>query len=179
MAPNNDPTSFELFTHMQSNLDGPTDDFFWVPNEEPHATRRKLILKKYPKVQELFGYEPRTKYIVTLLVLAQVVLAHFLRNSYDTWYFYLIAYVIGGTINHALFLAIHEISHNLAFKTLWPNRLLAMFGNLPIGLPYYASFKVYHNEHHKYQGVDTVDTDLPTKIEGKIFRGVISKALFW
>lgn len=56
--------------------------------------------------------------------------------------FWAIAYVIGATANQNLFLAIHEISHNLAFKNGLANRLLAIFANLPIGIPYSASFRV-------------------------------------
>lgn len=50
--------------------------------------------------------------------------------------------MIGATANQNLFLAIHEISHNLAFKNGLANRLLAIFANLPIGIPYSASFRV-------------------------------------
>jgi sphingolipid delta-4 desaturase len=52
--------------------------------------------------------------------------------------------VIGATANQNLFLAIHEISHNLAFRTPWMNRAIAVFANLPIGVPYSASFRVSH-----------------------------------
>lgn len=51
------------------------------------------------------------------------------------------AYVVGATANQNLFLAIHEISHNLAFRNAGLNRALAVFANLPIGLPYSASFR--------------------------------------
>lgn len=58
------------------------------------------------------------------------------------WKFLATAYVIGATSNQNLFLAIHEISHNLAFRSPLANRLLAIFANLPIGLPYSAAFRV-------------------------------------
>lgn len=58
------------------------------------------------------------------------------------WKFLATAYVIGATSNQNLFLAIHEISHNLAFRSPLGNRLLAIFANLPIGLPYSAAFRV-------------------------------------
>jgi sphingolipid 4-desaturase/C4-monooxygenase len=50
--------------------------------------------------------------------------------------------VVGATANQNLFLAIHEISHNLAFRSPLANRILAIFANLPIGLPYSAAFRV-------------------------------------
>lgn len=56
--------------------------------------------------------------------------------------FLLAAYIIGATANQNLFLAIHEISHNLAFKAPLANRLFAVFANLPIGIPYSAAFRV-------------------------------------
>jgi hypothetical protein len=52
------------------------------------------------------------------------------------------AYVIGATANQNLFLAIHEISHNLAFRSPRMNRALAVVANLGIGVPYSASFRV-------------------------------------
>lgn len=59
-----------------------------------------------------------------------------------SWPFFVTAYVIGATANQNLFLAIHEISHNLAFKAPLGNRFLAIFANLPIGVPYSAAFRV-------------------------------------
>lgn len=44
--------------------------------------------------------------------------------------------------------------------------------------PKNSSFKRYHMEHHKYQGDETVDVDLPTEAEGKIFRSRPMKLLF-
>ena len=92
--------------------------------------------------------------------------------------FIAIAYVIGATANQNLFLAIHEISHNLAFKSPLANRLLAIFANLPIGLPYSAAFRPYHLTHHKSLGVDGLDTDLPTALEAVFLDSVLGKAFF-
>lgn len=89
------------------------------------------------------GYEPLTKWVVTGVVLAQIATAMLLRNTHPlSPRFLFCAYAIGGTLNHNLFLAIHEITHNLAFKSIWANKALAIFANLPIGIPYCAMFKV-------------------------------------
>lgn len=84
-----------------------------------------------------------TKYLVLGVVLLQVAMAYLLRNtSCWSWQFLLSAYVVGATANQNLFLSIHEISHNLAFRSPLANRLFAIFANLPIGVPYSAGFRV-------------------------------------
>lgn len=89
------------------------------------------------------GYEPLTKYVVVLVVTIQIAVAIALRHTSTlSPLFIFCAYAIGGTANHNLFLAIHEITHNLAFRRVSPNKLLAIFANLPIGIPYSAAFKV-------------------------------------
>lgn len=135
------------------------------------------MLAKYPQVAELYGPCPRTKYVCTLLVAAQLGLAFALRGA-PWWAVVLVAYAVGGVINQALFLAIHELSHNLAFKRPLANRLFALFVNLPAGVPVAASFRYYHLLHHTHQGLEGVDTDLPTAVEARWLRSVPRK-LVW
>ena len=95
------------------------------------------------KVTKLMGHEPLTKYIVLGVVALQLGIAIALRYSRPlSPLFVFLAYVIGGTANHNLFLSIHEITHNLAFRGVNANKALAVFANLPIGIPYSAAFKV-------------------------------------
>jgi len=125
------------------------------------------------------GHEPLTKFIVLFVVSLQVATAIALRHTHPLSPLFLAcAYVIGGTANHNLFLAIHEITHNLAFRSIWANKSLAIFANLPIGIPYCAAFKGYHIEHHRYLGEDGVDTDLPTRLELLCLNNVLGKVFF-
>jgi sphingolipid 4-desaturase/C4-monooxygenase len=157
----------------------PEDKFFWTYTEEPHRTRRQAIIKAHRDVLQLCGPEPLTKYLVLTVVALQVTCAYLLKNTpVMSWPFWLTAYIIGATANQNLFLAIHEISHNLAFKTPIYNRLIAIFANLPIGVPYSAGFRQYHLTHHKSLGVDGLDTDLPTAFEAVFLDSVLGKAFF-
>lgn len=101
------------------------------------------------QVLKLCGPEPLTIPIVLGVVTLQCTCAYLLRNtSFFSLPYFLTAYIIGATANQNLFLAIHEISHNLAFKSPLANRLFAIIANLPIGIPYSASFRVWSLQIH-------------------------------
>lgn len=155
------------------------DRFFWTYTEEPHRTRRMAIIKAHPEVLKLCGPEPWTKWTVLLVVSIQLLAAYLLRSApILSWRFMLTSYIVGATANQNLFLAIHEISHNLAFRTPLYNRLIAIFANIPIGVPYSAAFRPYHLTHHKSLGVDGLDTDLPTALEAIFLDSLLGKAFF-
>lgn len=154
-------------------------DFEWSYTEEPHATRRKEMLSKYPEIKKLMGPDPLFKYIVTVMVILQLAVCFAMKDQ--SWIIVLIfSYLFGGTINHSLTLAIHEISHNLAFGHSRPltNRLFGFFVNLPIGIPMSISFKKYHLDHHRYQGDERQDVDIPSGIETKLFTRTASKVIW-
>jgi len=153
------------------------EDFSWSSEPEPHAERRRRMLELYPQIKQLYGPCPRTKYICTALVLAQLALAYELRAA-PWWLLVLVAYGVGGVINQALLLAIHELSHNLAFRRPWHNRAFAVFVNLPVGVPVAETFRYYHLLHHTHQGDERLDTDLPTALEGRLLRHRSSKLLW-
>ena len=96
------------------------------------------------------GHEPLTKYVVLFVTLVQLSTAWYLRSTpFFSLKFWALAYLVGGTANQNTFLAVHEITHNLAFRGVRQNRLFAIFANLPIGVPFAMMFKKYHIEHHK------------------------------
>ncbi|XXG85726.1 hypothetical protein AAC387_Pa11g0758 [Persea americana] len=152
-------------------------DFFWSYTDEPHASRRRQILSQYPKIKELFGPDPWAFLKITIAVLLQLWTATFLCNA--GWLKILtVAYFFGSILNHNLFLAIHELSHNLAFSTPVYNRWLGIFANLPVGVPMSVTFQKYHLEHHRFQGVDGIDMDIPSHTEGHVVTNSITKAIW-
>jgi sphingolipid delta-4 desaturase len=155
------------------------DDFIWEYTDEPHATRRREILAKYPQMKKLFGYDWRIALQFGLTVFVQIFMAYMVRNS--SWTELLIlTYVVSGTLNHSLSVGLHEISHNLAFGPHRPvaNRLLGFFANLPMGVPAFITFKRYHRDHHKYLAVDGWDPDLPTRVEARLFSSTFGKLIY-
>lgn len=155
-------------------------EFTWVETDEPHATRRKLILAKHPEIAELFTTEPLTFWISLGILLLQLTMAYLMQEA--EWYILLpCAYIIGGTVNHSLQLAVHELSHDLCWsgpnKDI-TNRLTAIMANLPTCFPSGQTFKPYHMDHHQYQGVDGVDTDIPHAIEVNYVTNTVTKVLW-
>ena len=121
------------------------------------------------------------KYVVTLMVLFQLAAIGIISHFDLSWTAVLVlTYVVSGTVNHALLLGLHEIAHNMAFGHAKPiyNKLFSLFVNFPIGVPMALSFKKYHLEHHKYQGHEFIDTDIPTEFEAKLFTNTFGKTVW-
>lgn len=162
---------------MGSNLS--RSDFHWVYTDEPHTTRRREMLQKYPQIKQLMGHDWRIALQVCLTVLIQLVMALLVQDL--SWkYVWLFTYVISGTLNHSLSISFHEIGHNLAFGNHRPmaNRILGFFANLPLCIPSSVTFKKYHIDHHKFQGDDLLDPDLPTYFEAWLFQSRIGKFFY-
>lgn len=135
--------------------------------------------EKYPQIKQLFTTDNHFTYVVAAMVATQVVMCYLAKDmSWPALIFW--AYVFGGSINHSLTLAIHDISHNTAFgyhHSKW-NRYFGMFANLPIGVPMSIGFKKYHIDHHRYLGGDELDVDLPTEWEGRFFSNCFMKVIW-
>lgn len=140
----------------------------------PHAERRKKIVEAHPEMRLLFGPEWRSKYIALFLVVAHVLVAVYSQTlSFVPWL--VVVYTYGSTSVQAIFLSVHELSHNLYFRSSELNMWFSIVVNLPIGVPFAIAFRGYHQDHHKYQGVQSIDTDLPTDAERYWVQGRIAK----
>jgi len=152
-------------------------DFFYSETDEPHASRRKEILAKYPQISELFGYDNRPLPYVILIILSQLMISYFQKNW--SWpFFLLIAWAYGGVASHALSLMTHELSHGLLFESKNLNDYFGIVCNIGMGIPSSTMFKRYHMEHHMFQGNIEKDVDCPTQWEGKFFTNTFLKAIW-
>jgi len=136
------------------------------------------MIEKYgTKITDLYGPDPMSKYKATLCVVLQVITCFYITEV--GWPLLLLAaWIWGGTINHSLMLAVHELSHELFFATPAYNTWFGLFASLPLSVPMSQSFKKYHLVHHQNQGYEGVDPDLPTIFEGKFIRTIPLKLLF-
>jgi len=65
----------------------------------------------------------------------------------------------------------------LGVESQWANYVLGMIANLATAVPSSVTFRYYHMDHHQYQGVDVIDTDIPSQwelcnIQGKFLKFV-------
>ena len=154
------------------------NNFRYSPEPEPHKLRTKSILSTSPDVRNLIGKNPITIIPLVAIVAGMVAVSYFLRDS-SWWLIVLVAYTFGAFANHALFVMIHECSHNLLFKGKVLNYLSAIIANFPHVLPSAISFTRYHRMHHVHQGNHELDADLPDFWEARIFgNNFFSKALW-
>lgn len=152
--------------------------FSYSEDPEPHKQRTKQILARHPEVRQLIGKNPFTIVAILFCVGSMILLSWLLKDA-PWWAMLLVAYCVGAFFNHALFVLIHECSHNLLFKKKSWNYIASIIANLPHGLPSAVSFTRYHLMHHSYQGHHDWDADLPDFWEARVFgNNFFSKALW-
>ncbi len=134
-------------------------------------------MEEFPEIKKLFGRDSSLIYKSLFVAFLQLSIPIFLLPR-NPWVFALLVLFVGSTLTHILIPAIHEITHNLAFKKKFLNNWLAIVVNFPFVLPVAMAFKAYHSKHHWHQGKDGEDTDLAIKWEAKLFRGSIGKFLW-
>src|SRR5436190_14468242 len=153
-------------------------DFYYSDEREPHRARTKDILKEHPEVRHLIGKNPYTFFAILGLVSFMVVMAYRVRDS-SWWIVFAAAYFLGAFANHALFVMIHECTHNLLFKKKAMNLAAAIVANLPHTLPSAISFVRYHIKHHSFQGVHELDGDLPDYWEARLINHSFFGKAIW
>lgn len=105
------------------------DGFRHTHTPDPHIQNGKTIMRDHPEVKQYFGpYRLSAVYVVGV-VLLQLVVAFLLRDA--GWLLIILsAYVLGAFASHALFVLIHDATHNLVSKTSFTNRLFGIVSTL-------------------------------------------------
>ena len=153
-------------------------DFFWSDQCEPHKLRTKELIHKHPEIRKLIGRNPYTFLIILFCVALQTTLAWFLKDA-SWWLVFVVAYFVGAFADHTLFVCVHECTHNLVFKKRSLNTFAGLVANLPLVFASSASFKKYHLKHHAFQGIETLDADMPGKREASLVGNSTIKKALW
>lgn len=155
-----------------------TSDYNYSQTAEPHIHRTKEILKKYPQIKDLMGKNTNTIYFILAIVAGQMLIAWGLSGI--AWYWVLlVAWVVGAFANHALFVLIHECTHNMVFTGRVANIWAGILCDLPNGFPSSAGFRKYHLKHHAFQGHYEIDADIPSRWEARMIgKSFIGKSIW-
>ena len=163
----------------------PNAEFIQSTAPLPHRKRAKQILATHPDVRRLFGRDQRSALWTALLVALQVAIGIGLAVLEAPWWaIFIAAYVFGAFANHALFVLIHDYTHNMVFKKANANRLGSIFANIAIVFPAAIGFRNYHLLHHKHLGIRGLDADVPMANEAhwvgnSWWRKALWLTMFW
>ncbi len=58
-------------------------EFTWSYTDQPHTDRRKAIAALHPEIKELFGIDYSFKYVVSMLVITQIIACYLLKGITD------------------------------------------------------------------------------------------------
>lgn len=149
-----------------------------VTTPEPHPKRMREIMTRYPEVKKLFGPYPLSALYIVMIVVLQIVMAAWVPE-YGFWVAIAAAFCIGAVANHAMFVMIHEATHNLVFRRSKANRWIGMVANLPLVFPAAMGFRNFHLLHHKHQGEMGWDADLAGPVEAKLVGNSALRKTLW
>ena len=153
-------------------------DFYYTEEKDIHFIRPIEIIKEHPEVRNYIGKTPATFLVITGLVTLQFGMA-FIAKSLPWWGALIAAYFVGAFLVHALFVMVHECSHNLIFKQKYLNTLAGIFANSAMFFPSSVSFQRYHLKHHAHQGIHELDADLPSNNEAKVANNTFIGKAMW
>jgi sphingolipid delta-4 desaturase len=141
--------------------------YFVTKEPNPHIERGREILRRHPELRQYFRRDPVSAWSVSGVVLLQMTLAYLLRDA-SWWWVIGSAYLIGAFASHALFVLIHDASHDLIGKTTSSNRWWGILCNVGQGFPSAMPFRTFHLLHHTHLDEYDYDGDLAFHWEARL-----------
>jgi len=143
-----------------------------------HRHRAREIISAHPEVKSLIGRNPWSALWAVSLVSLQWLAAFLLSEVFWLWIF-VAAYFFGAFVNHALYVLIHEATHNLVFRRKNHNKLLGVFCDFALVTPSAMAFRVYHMLHHQHLGDYEMDPDIVCHTEGRLVGNSAWRKTIW
>lgn len=142
-------------------------DFIYLDAPPAHLLRRRRILAEHPEVKTLMVTNPVSAlWIVGLVSLQWLVAAEVTETHW--WLILLCAYFFGAYVNHALYVLIHECTHNLIFKSSRLNKLAGLVCDFALIMPSAMAFRKFHLLHHRHLGQYVMDPDIVSCTEARL-----------
>ena len=153
-------------------------DFTYLDGHPVHRQRAREILARHPEVRRLLGANPASALWVVGLVAVQWLAAYLVHDLSWLW-IVLAAYLFGAFVNHALYVLIHECTHNLVFRNKTYNNYLGMLCDFALAFPSAMAFRKYHLLHHQHLGEYEMDPDIVCHAEGQLVRDSAWRKALW
>lgn len=147
--------------------------------KHPHGARRSEILLRHPEVATLFTTNTRSALYTILLVTLQLTTSIYITTNYHWLISLLTSYLFASIIDHALWVLIHDATHNLVYKSVTANRFLLIFANIPHVFPSAILFRYYHILHHIELNRLHKDPDVPYEWEAKLIGNSPIRKSLW
>ena len=145
---------------------------------DPHVQNGKAIMHGHPEVRQYFGPYFLSGVYIFGVVLLQLFAAFLLRDMGWLWIIG-VAYGFGAFASHALFVLIHDATHNLVSHTSTANRLFGIVCNVGQGVPSAMSFRLFHLLHHARLGEYAYDGDLSSHWEARLVGASTIRKAVW
>ncbi len=153
-------------------------DFTYDTDHHVHVHRAREIFAKYPQVRDLMAPNPTTALWAVALVSVQWAAGYALTSVSWIWVF-VAAYLFGAFVNHALYVIMHECTHNTVFESKTHNNLLGIFCDFALAAPSAMAFRKFHLLHHKYLGQYDMDGDIVSHREGRLVGNSAWRKALW
>lgn len=153
-------------------------DFTYVDAPSPHVMRRRAIVKTHPEVKRLMGCNRWSPAWIAALVVAQWAIG-FAASGWHWWWIVLLAYGVGAFFNHALYVMMHECTHNLVARSPSANKVWGIVCDLALAMPSAMAFRKYHLYHHRYLGRYDMDPDVVTNEEARLVGNGAPRKALW
>ncbi len=142
-------------------------DFTHTDAPPVHKLRARAILAAHPEVATLMGANRLSAlWIVGLAALQWLVAAE--AATAPWWLVFAGAWCFGAFVNHALYVLMHECTHNLVFKSPRLNKLAGIACDFALVMPGALAFRKYHLYHHRYLGQYECDPDIVSRTEAQL-----------
>jgi sphingolipid delta-4 desaturase len=149
-----------------------------VNSPNPHVRRGRELISAHPQVRAYFRPYPLSGVCIAGCVALQLLVASALRDVGWLWAIPC-AYLFGAFVSHALFVLIHEATHNLIVKGSLLNRLFGILCNVGQGFPSAMSFRTFHLLHHYHLDEYDYDADLAYRWEARWVKNSAWRKALW
>ena len=153
-------------------------DFTYTDAPPVHRLRGRAILAAHPEVATLIGVNGRSALWIVGLVAVQWLAAAGAAKA-PWWLVIAGAWCFGAFLNHALYVLMHECTHNLVFKSPRSNKLAGLVCDFALVVPGALAFRKYHLYHHRYLGQYEMDPDIVSRTEARLIsHGPLGKTVW-